>query len=101
MFKDGAGAEALCSAAVNQEHFKDMLKEAAREVRDWMSVHHPSGDETALLVARGCARAVWRQDLQLARRLVATSATAAGLLDVGGPQVVLRHPESFHMWTDG
>ncbi|CAK0847730.1 unnamed protein product [Prorocentrum cordatum] len=27
MFKDGAGAETLCSAAVYQEHFKDMLKE--------------------------------------------------------------------------
>eukprot|EP00959_Pyramimonas_sp_CCMP1952_P167745 3505784-Pyramimonas_sp.AAC.1 len=61
-----------------------MMKEAAREVRDWMFVYHLYGDETALLVARGCARAVWRQDLQLARRLVATSATAAELLEVEG-----------------
>ncbi|CAK0840618.1 unnamed protein product [Prorocentrum cordatum] len=31
MFKDGAGAETVCSAAVYQEHFKDMLKEDVRE----------------------------------------------------------------------
>eukprot|EP00959_Pyramimonas_sp_CCMP1952_P168457 3519845-Pyramimonas_sp.AAC.1 len=101
MFKDGDGAELLRSTSVYQEHFKGMLKEVAREVRGWLFISHPAGDETALLVARGCARAARRQDSRLARRLVETSATAASLLDVEGPQVALRHPESFHMWTDG
>eukprot|EP00959_Pyramimonas_sp_CCMP1952_P310068 6488840-Pyramimonas_sp.AAC.1 len=55
MFKDGDGAETRCSTSVYQEHFKDMLKEVAREVRGWLFISHPAGDETALLVARGCA----------------------------------------------
>eukprot|EP00959_Pyramimonas_sp_CCMP1952_P086224 1803414-Pyramimonas_sp.AAC.1 len=63
-----------------------MLKEAAREVRDMLFTLKAESDETAIIVARSCARAIWRQDVPLARRLISTSQWASDALLIEGPQ---------------
>ncbi|CAK0830214.1 unnamed protein product [Prorocentrum cordatum] len=44
--KDRRGDASLFLPSFYQGHFKDLPKEAAREVRDPVSVHSPAADET-------------------------------------------------------
>ncbi|CAK0803153.1 unnamed protein product, partial [Prorocentrum cordatum] len=89
------------SPPVATEHYKYMMKEAAREARNILFYSAPDLPGTLQLVARGIARAVWRQDAALALKLIETSQHAADALTVDGQVVSLRHAPSFEQWAAG
>ncbi|CAK0810355.1 unnamed protein product, partial [Prorocentrum cordatum] len=89
------------SPPVATEHYKYMMKEAARGARDILFFSAPDLPGTLQLVARGIARAVWRQDAALALKLIETSQHAADALTVDGEVVSLRHAPSFEQWAAG
>eukprot|EP00959_Pyramimonas_sp_CCMP1952_P090089 1886131-Pyramimonas_sp.AAC.1 len=46
------------------------MREAARYARNAMFTHDPTNPESKMIILRSVARAVWRQDIVLARRLL-------------------------------
>eukprot|EP00959_Pyramimonas_sp_CCMP1952_P014508 307346-Pyramimonas_sp.AAC.1 len=67
-------------------HYELTMKEAARETRDRLIFAAPDLPGALQLVARGVARAVWRQDVALATQLTASSQHAIDALVVEGSQ---------------
>eukprot|EP00959_Pyramimonas_sp_CCMP1952_P229633 4801195-Pyramimonas_sp.AAC.1 len=83
------------SSAPRLERYKYLLTEASREARDRLLFRHPHDPRTLLLVARAVARAVRRQDVQAAIRLLGSHSAAADFLEVNGTRVELVHAASF------
>jgi len=75
--------------------YKKLLREASRHVRDFLLTHFPNGNESERMVIDSVGRAIWRQNLPLARTLVSTSPLAAQHLQIQGSTVALREPEAF------
>eukprot|EP00959_Pyramimonas_sp_CCMP1952_P316874 6632714-Pyramimonas_sp.AAC.1 len=71
------------------------MREAARRVRDSIFKHGAHDDDSKLLVFRSIARAVWRDDLQLAERPIASSPLAAENLLITSTSVSLSNPSDF------
>jgi len=75
--------------------YKRCIWEAARVTRDHLLTHDPSGEESQRLVVDSIGRAVWRQDLKLARRVFNGSSLARGHIVIEGNNVSLVNPEAF------
>jgi len=77
---------------------KSIFIEASRVVRDYLVTHDSSGVESQRLVAASVARAAWRNDARLARRLIGSSTLAASFLGVSGNTVYLLDPNAFDLF---
>ena len=71
---------------------KNIILEASRAVRDHLITHDAQGVESQRMVVASVARAVWRQDVRLANRLLHSSPLASTLLGVSGCTVFLLDP---------
>eukprot|EP00959_Pyramimonas_sp_CCMP1952_P395712 8291498-Pyramimonas_sp.AAC.1 len=71
------------------------MREAARRVRDSIFKHGAHDNDSNLLIFRSIARAVWRDDIKLAERLIASSPLAAERLIITSTSVSLSNPSDF------
>eukprot|EP00959_Pyramimonas_sp_CCMP1952_P155514 3253269-Pyramimonas_sp.AAC.1 len=71
------------------------MREAARRVRDSFFKHGALDNDSKLLIFRSVARAVWRDDIILAERLIASSPLAAEHLLITSASVSLSNPSAF------
>eukprot|EP00959_Pyramimonas_sp_CCMP1952_P110266 2307108-Pyramimonas_sp.AAC.1 len=66
------------------ERYKELLQEANREAKDVLMFRRPTDPRALLLLARSIARAIWRQDVPTASRLLRSHAAAADFICVEG-----------------
>eukprot|EP00959_Pyramimonas_sp_CCMP1952_P404989 8487908-Pyramimonas_sp.AAC.1 len=89
------------SPPVALDFYSVLLRKAARPARDRLAFAELGSPHTHLLVARGAARAVWRQDACYALQLRRFHPAASDLLDVSaGEGVSLREVYSFTCWSN-
>ena len=75
--------------------YNSCLKEAARRVRNESLYKSPDGTEERKLVLFSVSRALWFNNLNLAKKLIDYSATAKDLIDIEEAQVKAHSFETF------
>ena len=75
--------------------YNQCISEAARKVRDFMLVSNPDGSESLRLTVDGLSRAMWLQDVSLARRLMRVSEVARTFAEIRDGQVFCLDPQGF------
>ncbi len=75
--------------------YNNVLREAGRLVRDSKLFKDPKNPESMRLVFSSMARAIWGQDLRLARRVLSSSSIATYYIQVVGKQVSAVDPMAF------
>ena len=75
--------------------YNKCILEAARKVRDYMLVSNPDGSESLRLVVDGLSRAMWLQNIPLARRLLRVSELACSFAEVRDGKVICLDPVGF------
>ena len=63
-------------------------------------MHHPDGTEIQSMIVFSTARAIWRQNVSLATKLIKSSPLAASFLKVEGNKVFLSNAPQFNMYYD-
>ena len=75
--------------------YKKCLKEAARRVRNECLYLNPDGGEATKLVLASVSRALWFNNLSLAKHLIKFSGTAAQLIFIDAGSVIAHSYETF------
>ena len=91
--------EDACLGDMEIEERRELILEAMREtalfVRDYLFVNDPASKPNTLLRLSSIARAVWYNDLKLAKILTQHSDLGRQFLGTNGFEVALRNPEHF------
>eukprot|EP00959_Pyramimonas_sp_CCMP1952_P051322 1072666-Pyramimonas_sp.AAC.1 len=93
-FCDAVPWDRLSTYQRRAEH-KRLMREAARHVRNRLIKLGDASVDAQLVVYRSISRAVWRNDIRLARKLLASSPIALRHLSVAGLHVQLQGASEF------
>ncbi|CAK0887921.1 unnamed protein product, partial [Prorocentrum cordatum] len=77
----------------------DLLRQIARETRDRLHEMQPNSGDVLFQVAKSISRAVWRQDRQLAARLLRSHLVAKEHIHINGDSVELIDHAKFEEWA--
>jgi len=75
-----------------------IILEAARHVRNYSLYHRPDGSDNVRLVIDSISRAIWKQDVRLAKKLLDNSALARNYLCLSGARVSVVDPICFEQY---
>ena len=75
--------------------YKSCIREAARRVRDRLFLEDPASDNAIRMTLSSISRAIWFNDVKLARRVFSSSSIARDLLEVRHGRVVCIDFHSF------